>query len=86
MNRKTKTIIFWIVAGIFIAGFLVCLFFGGVNSIFGAGTEVYNSVGKFISTLGLNKSDVFAWSPFICIACGCILAFMFYRRYNTRIN
>lgn len=86
MNRKTKTIIFWIVAGILIAGFVLMLFFGSVYTIFGAGTVVYNSIGKFLTSLGLNKSDVFTWAPFLCVGCGILLSFMFYKRYNTRIN
>lgn len=86
MNRKTKTIIFWIFAGIFITTFVLALFLGGIVSVWGAGTSMYNSVGKVLTAIGFNKSVVFKYSPFVCVGMGCILSFMFYKRYNTRIN
>jgi len=86
MNRKTKTIIFWIIAGLLIAIFAFMLFFGAVNTFFGPGTKQYIEIGSVLSGIGVNKSDIFTYSPFVCIAAGIILCIMFYQRYNTRIN
>lgn len=86
MNRKAKNIIYWTVVGILIALFVLGLFFGCIRTIAGAGTNIYNSVGKIISSIGLSKSDIFQWSTYVCIGAGLILTFMFYKKFNTRIN
>lgn len=86
MNRKAKNIIFWTVIGILTFVFVVCLVFGGIRTIWGAGTAAYNGASKVIEAIGLNKSDFFNWSPFVCVGCGLLLVFLFYRKFNTRIN
>ncbi len=86
MNRKAKNIIFWTVVGILIFIFIICLIFGCIRTIFGAGSAVYNSAAKVISAFGLNKSDFFKWSPFVCIGAGLVLSFLFYKKFNNRIN
>lgn len=86
MNRRAKNIIFWTVVGILIFIFIVCLIFGCIKTIFGAGTHVYISASKVITGIGLNKSDFFRWSPYVCIASGLILTFLFFKKFNTRIN
>lgn len=86
MNRKAKNIIFWTVVGILAFIFVAGLVFGSIKTIFGAGTAAYNAASNIIEAIGINKSDFFKWSPFFCIGSGVILAFMFYRKFNTRIN
>lgn len=86
MNRKAKNIIYWTVIGILIFLFVVTLAFGCIKTIWGPGTDVYNFAGNIITGIGLNKSDFFKYSPFICIGAGLICCFMFYRKFNTRIN
>ena len=86
MNRKAKNIIYWTVIGILAFVFVLTLVFGSIKTIWGAGTSVYNVASDIITAVGLNKSDFFKWSPYFCIAAGLILTFMFYKKYNTRIN
>ena len=86
MNRKAKNIIFWTVVGILIFLFVVGFGFGCVKTIYGAGSKVYNSAAKIIMAFGLNKSDFFTWSPYLCIVSGIVLTFMFFKKFNTRIN
>lgn len=86
MNRKAKNIIYWTVVGILIAIFVFGLFFGCIRTIAGAGTPIYNAVGGVITDMGLSKSDFFEWSPFVCIGAGLVLTFMFFKKFNTRIN
>ena len=86
MNRKAKNIIFWTVCAILVFVFVICFGAGCIKTIFGAGTKVYNVASNIIVGIGLNKSDFFKWSPYICILCGLVLTFMFFKKYNTRIN
>ncbi len=86
MNRKAKNIIFWTVIGILLFIFLICFGLGCIKTIYGAGTSVYNFVSKIITGMGMNKSDFFKWSPYACILSGVLLAFLFYKKFNTRIN
>ena len=86
MNRKAKNIIFWTVVGILLFVFVVCFGFGCIKTLFGAGTDIYNVASNIITGIGLNKSDFFKWSPFFCIGAGLIMTFMFYKKFNTRIN
>ena len=86
MNRKAKNIIFWTVVGILAFIFVLGLVFGSIRTLFGAGTAAYNTASDIIEAIGINKSDFFKWSPYLCIAAGLILTFMFYKKYNTRIN
>lgn len=86
MNRKAKNIIFWTVTGILGFVFVVTLLFGSIKTIWGAGTSVYNVASDIITGIGLNKSDFFKWSPFFCIGAGLIMTFMFFKKFNTRIN
>ena len=86
MNRKAKNIIFWTVIGILAFLFVVTLVFGCIRTIAGPGTAVYNGASKIITAIGFNKSDFFTYSPYVCIASGVLCSFMFYKKYNTRIN
>lgn len=86
MNRKAKNIIFWTVVGILLFVFVVCFGFGCIKTLFGAGTKAYMVASDIITGIGLNKSDFFKWSPFVCIGAGALLTFLFFRKYNTRIN
>ncbi len=86
MNRKAKNIIFWTVVGILLFIFVVCFGFGCIKTIYGAGTSIYNVASNIITGIGLNKSDFFKWSPFACIISGIVLTFLFFKKFNTRIN
>lgn len=86
MNRKAKNIIFWTVVGILLFVFVVCFGFGCIQTIFGAGTKAYNVASDIITAVGFNKSDFFTWSPFVCIGAGIVTCFMFFKKFNTRIN
>ena len=66
--------------------FVVCFTFGCIQTIFGAGTKAYITASKIITAIGFNKSDFFAWSPYACIGAGVVTCFMFYKKFNTRIN
>jgi len=86
MNRKAKNIIFWTVVGIlgfiFVCGFV----FGCIKTFFGAGTQVYYDLSKSITAIGLSPYDFFSWSTYLCIGAGLILTFMFFKKFNSRIN
>lgn len=86
MNRKAKNIIFWTVVGIFTFIFFLTLIFGCIKTIYGAGTDVYNGAANIITSIGLNKSDFFKWSPYVCIISGALLVILFYKKFNSRIN
>ncbi len=86
MNRKAKNIIFWTVVGILVLIFVVTFVFGCIKTIAGAGTSIYNNASNFITAIGLNKSDFFKWSPFACVIAGALLVFLFYKKFNSRIN
>lgn len=86
MNRKAKNIIFWTVIGILAFIFVVCFVFGCIKTIWGAGTSIYNGAKTFLNNIGLNSSDFYNYSPYVCIGAGIILTFMFFRKYNTRVN
>ena len=86
MNRKAKNIIFWTVVGILVFLFVVCFGFGCIKTIWGVGTRPYIVASEIIQTIGFNKSDFFKWSPFVCIGSGILLMFLFYKKFNTRIN
>lgn len=86
MNRKAKNIIYWTVVGILATIFIVCFAFGSIKTIFGAGTAIYNSAKSFLNSIGLNSSDFYNYSPYICIGAGIILTFMFFKKFNTRVN
>lgn len=86
MNRKAKNIIFWTIVGILLFVFAVCFSFGCIQTIFGAGTKSYITASKVITAVGFNKSDFFAWSPYVCIGAGVLLSLMFFKKFNTRIN
>ena len=86
MNRKAKNIIFWTVAVILIILFVIGFYLGCIKNIYGAGTSIYNSTLRFIQNVGFNASDFFKWAPFICVGAGALLTFMFFKKYNSRIN
>ena len=86
MNRKAKNIIFWTVIGILVFVFAVCFGFGCIQTIFGAGTKAYIGASKIITALGFNKSDFFAWSPYVCVGTGVLATILLYKKFNTRIN
>ena len=86
MNRKAKNIIFWTVVLLLIVLFVVTLAFGCIRTIWGPGSHVYNVAGDIITNIGLNKSDFFKYSPFVCIGAGILSSVMFFFKYNRRIN
>lgn len=86
MNRKAKNIIFWVVIGLLAFIFAVTFVFGIIKTFNEPGSSVYIGARDFITTLGLNGSDFFTYSPYVCVGSSLIACFMFYRKFNTRIN
>ena len=86
MNRKAKNIIFWTVAIILIIIFVAGFVFGVIKNVYGAGTNLYSGASSMLKNIGINSSDFFKWSTYLCVAAGAVLTFMFYKKFNTRIN
>lgn len=82
MNRKAGNIIFYIFVGIFTLVFFATLILGGIASFAGAGTTVYKTMREILETFGLKVKT----APYLCVGIGFVLCFMFYRKYNRRIN
>lgn len=88
MNRKAKNIIFYTIVGILLFFFVLMLVLGAIYAIAGSGTTIVRNIGQMFGkgAAATRMYTLMKVAPYLCIGTGLILSFMFYKKFNTRIN